>query len=39
MMQYEENSTTVDVAELKAHILRQLYPKHSIEELTPTILA
>lgn len=36
MMQFEENNSQVDIAELKVYILRQLNPKKPITELTPT---
>lgn len=39
MLQFEENNNQVDVAELKAYILRQLNPKKPITELTPTLLS
>lgn len=38
-LQNEKTNTIVDVAELKAYILRQLNPKQLLTELTPEILA
>lgn len=37
-LQFEDNNTNLDVAELITHILRQLNPKQPITKLTPTII-
>lgn len=39
VLQYEENSTTVNVSELKTYILQHLNPKQLLPELTPSLLA